>query len=78
MTNHDKHDDRTNDPQRPSQAEGEREQDKQKLHKPGSKEQTISQGTATEERHRANDPERPSQAEGERETVDEALRKQQR
>ena len=25
MTNHDKHDDRTNDPQRPSQAEGERD-----------------------------------------------------
>jgi len=56
MTDHQR--DQTNDPQRPSQAEGERDKGDQR-----QRSQRPASGTAGE---RFDDPPRPSQAEGER------------
>ncbi|MFL5801598.1 MAG: hypothetical protein ACJ8CR_07625 [Roseiflexaceae bacterium] len=71
MTQRNQHADQTNDPQRPSQAEGERDssdqsQRKQSRRRPSS----PHRAPASANNDRTNDPRRPSQAEGERDTVE--------
>ena len=68
MTDHDKHDkrtprhgERTDDPKRPSQAEGDRETVEEALG-----EQARGQSGTARGKGNTSDPERPSQAEGER------------
>lgn len=73
MAYHNQQDDQTNDPKRPSQAEGtpdrsSREQSRKAQNQP----REIKSGN-----DRTNDPQRPSQAEGDRETIDESLDKGQ-
>jgi hypothetical protein len=64
-------DDQTNDPKRPSQAEGDRATVEQSLSEQSAKRRSGVQGGATSN-DRTNDPERPSQAEGERDAAEEA------
>jgi hypothetical protein len=65
-------------PERPSQAEGDRETIEQDLHEKGQPNSSDARrnrrsGAATEGHET---PDRPSQAEGDRETIEQDLRKQ--
>ena len=68
--------DQTNDPGRPSQAEGDRATVEESLREQGQggQRQPGSSGTSGAERSQADDPKRPSKAEGERQAVEESLR----
>jgi hypothetical protein len=64
------HRDQTNDPKRPSQAEGDRDTIDQALGDQASKGQRQSHAPASGVNdNRTNDPKRPSQAEGERDAA---------
>lgn len=60
--------DQTEDPLRPSQAEGERETVEQDLNEQSRKRRRTEHTTG----ERRNDPSRPSQAEGERDKAEES------
>jgi hypothetical protein len=62
----------TDDPPRPSQAEGERDTVEQELHEQSDKRRRSERNSAGE---RQNDPLRPSQAEGERDVAEESEKK---
>jgi len=64
--------DQTDDPPRPSQAEGERDTVEQDLGESANKRRKPERTTAGE---RQNDPPRPSQAEGERDIAEGSKKK---
>ena len=65
--------DQTDDPPRPSQAEGERDTIEQDLNERSDKRPAVGRTSSAGERK--NDPPRPSQAEGEREVGEESENK---
>jgi hypothetical protein len=65
--------DETDDPPRPSQAEGERDTVEQDLKEQTDKRRWPERATSAD--NRRNDPPRPSQAEGERDIAEEQEKK---